>query len=207
MSLETQKKAVVLLNNKIVRPKTDHITHNTAVIKLGNERTITRYEGYTNDSYQEQKQASFSVLDELEDYEINPSAPQLLTKQVVRDQVAEFINVTKCPDRVIPIWREALKIRTLGLVSDTDHAQTYSSALNQLSLLSDLGINHVNSVEAEPNVVVMFIRGKEQLCIDKVYRDALTSVGMDPQTIYESSSLQCRWSEFLFIYCRHFMDR
>jgi len=192
MSLENQKKtavsekAVVLLNNKVVRSKHGQLTHNSAVIKLGNERTVvTRYEGYTNDSYQEQKQASFSVLDELEDYEINPSAPQVLTKQVVRDQVAEFINTTKHHDRVIPIWREPLKIRTIGLVSDTNHAQTYSSALNQLSLLSDLEISHVNSIDEKANVMVMFIRGKEQLCIDKSYRDALKSIGMEPKTIYE----------------------
>jgi len=187
MSLENQnksavgEKAVVLLNNKVVRPK----AKNTTVIKLDSERTVARYDGYTQDSYQEQKQASFSVLDELEDYEINPSAPQVLTKQIVRDQVAEFVNITKYPDRVIPIWRESLRIQTVGLVSDTDHSQVYSSALNQLSLLSDLEISHVNSVDETPNVLVMFVRGKEQLCIEKKYRNALKSIGMEPQTIYE----------------------
>lgn len=157
----------------------------TSVIQLGAEQSVISSSRHDNDRYFNREPGDFSVLDELQDYEINPAAPQTLTKNLVRDQVADFLNLNKHPERVLPVWRKPLKIHTVGITSDTNEAQAYSSALNKMSLLSDIEISHAHKPDKDTNVVVLLINGKEQLCLDSKYRQALKTINIDPKSIYE----------------------
>jgi len=127
--------------------------------------------------------ADFSILDELRDFEINPKAPQELTQQLIQEQVAGFLNINKHPDRVLPVWRKSLNIHTVGLLTDSEKYESYSNALNKLSLVANIGVRHVAASHPELNVMVLFIDGREQLGESKPHRSALQALGLKPETI------------------------
>ncbi|MGH1540814.1 MAG: hypothetical protein ACRBHB_10365 [Arenicella sp.] len=146
----------------------------------------------------------YNVLESLKDYEINPQAKQELSRKIVQQQIFDFMNVHRHGDRILPKWNDRINLHTLGLTSDLQ-TEMFSSALNQMSLLTNVEIGHQSRLRINQqgfgrpnsvrnpysNALVIFVDGKEPICFDDRISNALQELGKDPIDVYQRIEQNC----------------
>lgn len=146
-----------------------------------------------------------SVLENLRDYEINPNAKQEITKSIVKQQIEDFMSVYRHGDRVMPKWEGRINLHTIGLPQETLKSEMLSNALNQMSLITEVEIKHqrrlqisnkgYSSIPSAPNpysnALMIFIDGKENLCLDEKIDNALRMLGKSPVDVYQRIEDNC----------------
>lgn len=147
----------------------------------------------------------YSVLEHLKDFEINPDVDSKLTRTLVKQQVYDFMNVYRHASRVLPKWDGQINLRVIGSSLGSQGAEFFSMALNQLSLMTDMNVSlhkelkvdsqsdHSNACynEGDTNALVIFVDGKDQICLDDEIGDALRAVGKDPVEVYNRIDQNC----------------
>lgn len=147
----------------------------------------------------------YSVLEHLKDFEINPDVDSKLTRTLVKQQVYDFMNVYRHASRVLPKWDKQINLKVIGSSSlGGQGSELFSTALNQLSLLTNVNISHHQEIKVEnqgfhknaqsnddTNALVIFVDGKDQICLDDEVGDALRAVGKDPVEVYNRIDQNC----------------
>ena len=149
--------------------------------------------------------AGYSVLEHLKDFEINPDVEQRLTRKLVKQQVYDFMNIYRHADRVLPKWNSGINLKTVGVPKDGASAESFSAALNHISLMTNVNVSHHQTLKVEnqgfgrtakndgtnTNALMIFVDGKEQICLDDNIREALTALGKDPVDVYNRIDQNC----------------
>ena len=147
----------------------------------------------------------YSVLEHLKDFEINSDVDCKLTRTIVKQQVYDFMNVYRHASRVLPKWDQQINLKVIGGSLAGQGSSLFSTALNQLSLLTDINVSihkelkvenegiHCNAQynEGDTNALVIFVDGKDQICLDDEIGDALRTVGKDPVEVYNRIDQNC----------------
>ena len=149
--------------------------------------------------------AGYSVLEHLKDFEINPDADSKLTRTVVKQQVYDFMNVYRHANRVLPKWHKQINLKVIGGSLGGEGSELFSRALNQLSLMTNINVSHHKKMKVEnqgincnaknnaddTNALVIFVDGKDQICLDDEIGDALRAIDKEPFEVYNRIDQNC----------------
>lgn len=184
-------------------------------MKVGSRHELTRefpteilsqeYSASERRSSAQAMPVGYSVLEHLKDFEINPDVDSKLTRTLVKQQVYDFMNVYRHASRALPKWDKQINLKVLGSSIGGQGSELFSMALNQLSLLTDVNISHHKALKvgnqgfhrnaksnaSDTNALVIFVDGKDQICLDDEIGDALRAVGKDPVDVYNRIDQNC----------------
>ena len=147
----------------------------------------------------------YSVLEHLKDFEINPDADNKLTHKIVKQQVYDFMNAYRHANRVLPKWNKQINLKVIGGSMGGQGSEFLSMTLNQLSLLTEVNVSlhqelkvksqesgcNIQCNEDDTNALVIFVDGKDHICLDEEIGDALRTLGKEPFEVYNRIDQNC----------------